>query len=262
MSDFEPRILGFLCNWCCYAAADAAGVARYQYPPNLRVIRVMCSGRIDPSFPFEGFLNGADGVFIGGCHLGDCHYQSGNYEAVGSIRLTWLLMEAIGVERTRCALEWASAAEATHFVDHVRRFTGDVTALGPLGSKEGLVQPDLGIKLTAARDAARSRKLRMSFGNLAKKLRQEAVMRPEDIEARIRNDLTDLARGEAAQAEMLLRLATGPASAADLAAKVGIAAAACEERLAALLKRGKLVQEGNLWRLPTPAPEVEAQAFS
>jgi coenzyme F420-reducing hydrogenase delta subunit len=252
---FEPRVLGFLCNWCCYAAADAAGVARYQYPPNIRVIRVMCSGRIDPSFPLEGLLAGADGVFIGGCHLGDCHYQSGNYEAMGVIRLVWLLLDAAGVNRARVTLEWASAAEAPQFVQHVTGFTRSLIPLGPLGSSEGLSAADLRVKLTAARDAAKGRKLRMSFGNLAKKLRAEQVMRAEDIEARVREALAGLVKEEVAQAEMLLRLAAGPATAAELAAKVGLEAAVAEERLAALAKRGRLAQEGSRWRLAEPAAE-------
>jgi coenzyme F420-reducing hydrogenase delta subunit len=259
---FTPKILGFLCNWCCYAAADAAGVARYQYPPNIRVIRVMCSGRIDATFPLEGLLTGADGVFIGGCHLGDCHYQSGNYAAMGVIRLVWLLLEAAGVNPRRVSLEWASAAEAPQFVEHVTRFTRSVTALGPLGSSENLAQPDLGLKLAAARDAARGRKLRLSFGQLAKKLRQENVLKAEAIEARIRQELSELVKGEVAQAEMLLRLAAGPATAAELAAKVGIEAAAAEERLNALAKRGKLLQEGTAYKLAEVKQEAAAPAAS
>lgn len=247
---FNPNILGFLCNWCCYAAADAAGVARYQYPPNIRVIRVMCSGRMDAIFPLEGLLNGADGVFIGGCHLGDCHYQSGNYEALGTIRLCKLLLEAAGVNPKRVTLEWASAAEAPQFVEHVTRFTRDVTALGPLGSSEGLDRAELRLKLSAARDAAQGRKLRLSFGQAAKKLHQEGVVKPDIIEERVREAMSELVRGEVAQAEMLLRLAAGPATAQELAAKVNLPLAAAEERLAALAKRGRLIQEGASFRLP------------
>ena len=256
--EFAPRVLGFLFNWCCYAAADAAGVARYQYPPNIRVIRVMCSGRIDASFPFEGMLAGADGVFVGGCHLGDCHYQAGNYEAMGTIRLAWLLMEAASLDKRRLALEWASAAEAPQFVEHVTRFTRGLIPLGPLGSSEGLEQPDLDLKLTAARNAARGRKLRLAFGNLAKKLRQENVLRPDEIEARLRAELAELVRSEVARAEILLRCGAGPATAAELAKAVGLEVAAAEEILSTLAKRNRLIQEGGLWRLAIAKPEEPA----
>ena len=155
-------------------------------------------------------------------------------------------------------LEWASAAEAPQFVEHVTRFTKNVTALGP--PSEGLAQPDLQLKLTAARDAARGRKLRLSFGNLAKKLREAAVMSESEIESRVLAELNDLARAEVAQAEIMLRLALGPAITAELAAKVGLDPAACEERLAALAKRGRLVREGDVWRMPEEEKKEVASA--
>jgi F420-non-reducing hydrogenase iron-sulfur subunit len=136
MPDFDPRIVGFACNWCCYAGADLAGTSRLKYPANLRIIRVMCSGRIDPQFILRAFKEGADGVFIGGCHPGDCHYVSGNYKTQKRVVLLQNLLEGLGIERERLALEWVSASEGQRFADAVTAFTRRVTELGPLNLAE------------------------------------------------------------------------------------------------------------------------------
>jgi F420-non-reducing hydrogenase iron-sulfur subunit len=133
MADFNPRIVGFACNWCCYAGADLAGTSRMKYPANLRIIRVMCTGRIDPQFILRAFKDGADGVFIGGCHPGDCHYVSGNYKAQKRILLLKNLLAQLGVEPERLELEWISASEGQLFADAVTAFTDRVKQLGPLG---------------------------------------------------------------------------------------------------------------------------------
>ena len=110
--DFEPKIVGFLCNWCAYAGADLAGVSRIQYPPNIRVIRVMCSGRIDPAFILEALKNGADGVLVAGCHLpSDCHYLSGNFKALRRVTLLKKVLKDFGIEPERVWMEWVSASE-------------------------------------------------------------------------------------------------------------------------------------------------------
>ncbi|OYD15859.1 methyl-viologen-reducing hydrogenase subunit delta [candidate division WOR-3 bacterium JGI_Cruoil_03_51_56] len=132
MADFEPRIVGFACNWCCYAGADLAGTSRFNYPPNMRIIRVMCSGRIDPSFILKAFHDGADGVFIGGCHPGDCHYMSGNYKTQKRVVMLAGLLSSLGIEPERLHLEWVSAAEGQQFADAVTRFTARIKELGPL----------------------------------------------------------------------------------------------------------------------------------
>jgi len=132
MPDFEPRIIAFLCNWCTYAGADLAGTSRLQYPPNTRTIRVMCSGAVDPSLVLEAFRDGADGVLIGGCHPGDCHYQNGNYKTRKRVALLRGLMKQLGIEEERLRLEWISAAEGAKFADTVREFTAQVRSLGPL----------------------------------------------------------------------------------------------------------------------------------
>ena len=129
---FEPRIVALFCNWCTYMAADLAGTARMKYAPNVRVVRVMCSGRIDPQFVMHAFSRGADGVLIGGCHPGDCHYQEGNYEALRRFRLLRRVIEGLGIERERLRLEWISASEADRLRRVVDGMVADLRALGPL----------------------------------------------------------------------------------------------------------------------------------
>lgn len=135
MSDkdgFEPKIIGFLCNWCAYAGADLAGVSRIQYPPNIRIIRVMCSGRIDPAFVLEAFKDGADGVLVAGCHVpSDCHYISGNFKALRRITLLKKALKEFGIEPERLRLEWISASEGDKFAAVVCDMVEELKNLGP-----------------------------------------------------------------------------------------------------------------------------------
>jgi coenzyme F420-reducing hydrogenase delta subunit/NADH:ubiquinone oxidoreductase subunit E len=147
---FEPRILGFLCNWCCYAGADLAGVSRFHYPPNIRVIRVMCSGRVDPAHIFRAFSNGLDAVFIGGCHLNDCHYVTqGNYDALAMVYICKKLLEHIGLNSERLRIEWVSAGEGIRFANIMNELIPSIEKLGPLGKDEGLDEHELKFKLEA-----------------------------------------------------------------------------------------------------------------
>ncbi len=130
--NWEPRIVAFFCNWCTYTAADLAGVSRLKYAPNTRVVRVMCSGRMDPQFVYEAFARGADGVLIGGCHPGDCHYMEGNYKALRRFHLMKRVLAGMGIEDGRCRLEWISAAEGDKVQRVVNQMVQDVRALGPL----------------------------------------------------------------------------------------------------------------------------------
>ena len=129
---FEPRIVGFLCRWCSYTGADLAGTSRIEYPPNVTPIRVMCSGRVDPTFVFKAFADGADGVLIAGCHPGDCHYQEGNYKMMRRYPMLLNLLDQFGIERQRVRLEWVSASEGEQFAAVVRDMTETVRSLGPL----------------------------------------------------------------------------------------------------------------------------------
>jgi len=129
---FEPRIVCFFCKWCTYAGADLAGTSRKQYPPNGVVVRVNCSGRIDPQHVLWAFREGADAVLIGGCHPGDCHYQDGNYKTMRRISLLKRMLEDFGIEPERLRLEWISAAEGDKLVRVMNSFVEDVKELGPL----------------------------------------------------------------------------------------------------------------------------------
>jgi F420-non-reducing hydrogenase iron-sulfur subunit len=129
---FEPKIAGFLCNWCSYTGADLAGVSRIQSAPNVRVIRTMCSGRVDPTFILKAFQLGADGVIVMGCHLGDCHYQEGNYKTIRRIPFLKRLIAGFGIDPRRLRLEWVSASEGDRFAQVVNQFTEEVRQLGPL----------------------------------------------------------------------------------------------------------------------------------
>ncbi len=148
MSDkFEPVIIGFTCNWCSYRAADMAGTARMKYAPNVRLIRLMCSGRLDPTFVLKAFADGADGVLVSGCHPGDCHYVEQNYKMLRRFHLLIRLLKQMGIEPERIKLVWASAAEGAIFADEINKFVEQVRALGPLnwgasknGSEKVMVQ--------------------------------------------------------------------------------------------------------------------------
>ncbi|MEW6359996.1 MAG: hydrogenase iron-sulfur subunit [Planctomycetota bacterium] len=129
--NWEPKIVAFLCNWCSYAGADLAGVSRLQYPPNVRIIRVPCSGRVNPLFILSALRHGADGVLVSGCHPGDCHYTSGNYTARRKFALMKRLLEYVGFEPGRVRFSWVSASEGPQFAELIRKITDDVKALGP-----------------------------------------------------------------------------------------------------------------------------------
>ena len=133
---FEPKIVGFLCNWCSYAGADLAGTSRLTYPDNVRVIRVMCSGRVDPTFIMKAFNEGADGVLVAGCHFGDCHYSEGNYKTMRRVRLLQKLVEQMGIDPKRIRLEWVSASEGGKWAKVVTDMTEEIRQLGPLNLVE------------------------------------------------------------------------------------------------------------------------------
>jgi F420-non-reducing hydrogenase iron-sulfur subunit len=129
---FEPRLVGFLCNWCSYTGADLAGTSRIQYPANIRIIRVMCSARIEPAFVLRALARGADGVLVCGCHPGDCHYSEGNYKTMRRFPLLKRMLKDFGLEDDRVRLEWVSASEGQRFADIVKDMTERVRALRPL----------------------------------------------------------------------------------------------------------------------------------
>lgn len=136
MSEFEPKIVAFLCNWCTYVAADAAGVSRFVQKPNVRVIRVNCSGMVDPSYIVKAFVSGADGVLVGGCWPGDCHYVAGNIKAMRRAPLLKKLLRELGVEELRFRLKWIAASEPSQFAKTVNEMTEEIRTLGPFKRKK------------------------------------------------------------------------------------------------------------------------------
>ena len=165
MAEFEPKLLGFLCNWCAYAGADLAGVSRYQYPPNMRVIRVMCSGRVDPLLVLKSFKQGIDGVAVLGCHPGDCHYQTGNYEAENKMKMTKHVLEKIGVEPERLYLDWVSAAEGKRFSEVISDFTERIRKIGPIKQNKDYEQ-----KISVGENIVKSVRIRWLVGKERKLL--------------------------------------------------------------------------------------------
>ena len=137
---FEPRILGFLCNWCSYAGADLAGVSRMSYPTNIRIIRTMCSGRVDPLHVLEAFRQGIDGVLVTGCHIGDCHYITGNHACEKRVKFLKDVLPHIGIEPERLRLEWVSASEGGKFSKVVKEFIEEVRKIGPSPLRKELLE--------------------------------------------------------------------------------------------------------------------------
>jgi len=131
MEEFEPKIIAFLCKWCTYAGADLAGVSRLKFSPNAVPIRVMCSGRVDPSFILDAFAKGADGVLVGGCHPGDCHYAQGNYKTLRRVKLLKMMLKDMGLEEERLRLEWISASEGNKFRNVVNDMVIKLKEIGP-----------------------------------------------------------------------------------------------------------------------------------
>ena len=133
---FEPTIVSFLCNWCSYTGADLAGTSRMKYAPNVRIIRIMCSGRVDPTFVLSAFREGADGVLICGCHPGDCHYHEGNYKCLRRYHLLQKYLDQMGMDKGRLRLEWISASEGKQFAQLADEFTEQIKAMGPCRVKK------------------------------------------------------------------------------------------------------------------------------
>lgn len=241
---FEPKILGFLCNWCCYAGADLAGVSRMQYPPNIRVIRIMCSGRMDPKFIFEGLRVGADGIFIGGCHLGDCHYLEGNYEAVKKFEMVQRFLKLIDLDN-RVKLEWVSASEGARYASVIKDFTEHIKSLGP--SPAGGDNPDKELidKLRAMEEAASGDRMRVLVGRERKITEQENVY-GEQVSLDKFSEIFDSAIiEEYERARILISLEEDRKSVKDLAAELNIDSSTVLEHITKLKSKG-LVDFGEI----------------
>jgi F420-non-reducing hydrogenase iron-sulfur subunit len=237
--DFEPKILGFLCNWCSYAGADLAGVSRMQYPPNIRVIRVMCSGRVDPQFIFEALRVGADGVIVLGCHLGDCHYLEGNYEAEKKFDMVERFLKLINFE-DRVRLDWVSASEGARYAQVISEFTDHIKKLGPSPIGGDNPDKDLLNKLKAIEDAAAGDRMRALVGRERKITEQENVY-GEQVSLDKFNKIFDSAIMEEYERErILLSLEEDNKSVKSLAAELEIDPSVVLEHVVCLKGRGQI----------------------
>jgi len=220
MAEFNPKLVGFLCNWCSYAGADLAGVSRIQYPPNLRIIRVMCSGRVDPVILLQSLIDGIDGVLVLGCHPGDCHYISGNLFAEKKMELTENLLVKAGIHQDRLKLDWVSAAEGERFASIVTGFTQQVKSLGPMGEAEGLNAEELNERLSAVQCALSGEKLRWLVGRELKLL-EEGNVYDEKVE---KDEILELIQEnmdkEYVRNRMLLMMKREPLSVKDVAGRL------------------------------------------
>lgn len=244
-SEFKPVIVGFLCNWCCYGGADLAGVSRFQYPPYLRVIRLMCSGRVDLEFIFRAFAKKANGVFIGGCHLGDCHYNpEGNYDALGNSFVAKRILENIGVNPDRLRLEWVSAGEGIRFAEIMNEFGAKIKALGPFGSSEGRDADDLLAGLNAATQLVPYFKLvereRFRVTKRTEEGYKEFFARP-DYEPLFKELVLD----KLTMSRIMGAVRAGAATAEDIAEKFSIDGAEVTRHLHALSQQGMVRMDGN-----------------
>lgn len=153
--DFQPKMIGFVCNWCCYGGADLCGVSRFQYPPQIRLIRVMCSARVDLLHILRAFSIGQDGVFVGGCHFCDCHYvTNGNFNAFSMVQVARKILAYLGIKPDRLRIEWVSAGEGIRFANFMNEFSAQCQQMGPLGQAEGIEESELKRKLEAVRRLA------------------------------------------------------------------------------------------------------------
>ncbi len=148
--NFQPKIIGIICNWCCYGGADLCGVSRFQYPPHIRLIRVMCSARVDMLHIHRALSNGQDGVFVGGCHLCDCHYvTNGNFNAFSMVQVFRKLLKHVGIYPERLRIEWVSAGEGIRFANFMNEYSTELTKMGPIGKAEGIDAETLAFKFEA-----------------------------------------------------------------------------------------------------------------
>ena len=235
---FEPRIVGYLCNWCSYAGADLAGVSRFQYPPTIRAIRVMCSTRVEPSYILTAFLHGADGVLVGGCHLGDCHYITGNYYTIRKVNMARRLLKHAGIDERRLRLEWISASEGERFAQVVTEFTEELKKLGPLPEEERN-----SISLKAALRASMQPRLRI-IATKEKVFTEEGNKYGEIFTQHETERLANsMVWDELNEQKILLVLEEGDASLKDIAEKVDLPIDLTFKYIMDLLRRGRVVQE-------------------
>lgn len=232
MIESQPKILAFLCNWCSYAGADLAGVSRIQYPSTIRVIRTMCSGRVDPLFVIQALQDGFDGVLVGGCHIGDCHYQDGNRYTQQRMDMLAHLLDIAGVGRDRLHLRWASAAEAQQFADYVTEVTEAITHAGPFDKTRYKLQ------LAALARALATPRLRWLVGIDRHLTEQENVYHEKTDPDHFKSVLQNALETEYHKALIQELLIQGPITVMEMAANTGLPAYTVSLRLNDLERAG------------------------
>jgi len=234
---FEPKILGFLCNWCSYAGADLAGVSRIQYPSNLRVIRVMCTGRIDSVLVLEALANGVDGVIVMGCHLGDCHYMTGNYEAERKIKMLKKLLASLGLA-DRLRLEWVSASEGARFAEIVRDFTNHIKVLGPSPLRKEKLDPEKLEGIQAAKKAVEDFRLRALVARERTIIEEGNVYGEEISQEEFDEKMDDAISAEYVRNRIHLLLEKKPMSIKHLSKRLGLDSKRVLDHMVILRHRG------------------------
>ncbi|UCF07998.1 MAG: hydrogenase iron-sulfur subunit [Thermoplasmata archaeon] len=261
MTEFEPKIIGFLCNWCSYAGADLAGVSRFQYPPNIRIVRVMCSGRVDPLFVIEMFLQGADGVFIGGCHPGDCHYMEGNYHTEKRVSMLRKILAQSGLEPVRLGLEWIAASEGERFANTMKQFTEQIKALGPnpvSGDKPDMKTMEA---LYVARSVVEDFRLRTLVGKELNLIEKGNVYDEKITQARIEELLDNAIIEELLRTRILLLAKDEPQSVKGLSKMMNVPSQEVLKHIVTLRDRNLIKLEGIEGTTPmykAQTQEVEA----
>ena len=220
--NFEPEILGFLCNWCSYAGADLAGVSRIQYPTNIRIIRVMCSTRVDPTFILEAFIQGIDGVMVLGCHLGTCHYLTGNYNTERRMKTAKKVIKKVGLDAERLFVDWVSAAEGERFATFVKKFTDKIRNLGPLGKETAFDNETLKSRLVAAKEALAQDKIRWLVGRERELVEEKNVFGEKVPQEEFDKLMHQTIEKEFAKRRILLSIDKNALSVKEIAQKLGI----------------------------------------
>ncbi len=243
MGEFKPKLVGFLCNWCSYAGADLCGVSRYQYPTSIRIVRVMCSARVEPAIVLEMFIQGADGVFVGGCHLGDCHYLRGNYYAQLRMDFTKRLLAKAGMDPNRLRLEWVSASEGERFAKLIRDFTEEITALGP--SPVGGEEPALERleNLYVAKNISEDFRLRALLGKELELVEKGNVFGRKFDKAEFDRIVDAAIEDEFARCHILLMTKYQRLTAEKIAEKTGLTPRKVLQHLVTLRERGLIVMD-------------------
>ncbi len=232
---FEPKILSFLCNWCAYAGADLAGISRFQYPPNTRVIRVMCSGRVDPVFIPKAFLAGYDAVMVLGCHPGDCHYLTGNYQAEKKINLTRKLLNMAGIDTERLLLDWVSAGEGERFSQVVRQFIEKTRNLGPFPLDE-----EMKGKLHAVKASLDGEKIRWMVGKGPELMEKENVYGEHISREKLDETIEGTIRDELIKNQIIQLVESKPLAATEISQTLKLKLKDTLSYLVALIGEGKI----------------------